>query len=54
MYGNSVWPRVRFRNAATRSSSPAQIRDTSDFLIPASTPSAPTRSSTERVDTPDT
>jgi len=40
------------RNAFTVSSSPAQIRDTSDFEIPESIPSAGTRSSTDRVDTP--
>ena len=40
------------RNAPTISSSPAQIRDTSDFVIPDGAPRASTRSSTERVDTP--
>jgi hypothetical protein len=40
------------RNASTCSSSPAQIRETSDFEIPDSTPSACTRSSTARVETP--
>ena len=39
------------RNAPTVSSSPAQIRDTSDLEIP-DPPSATTRSSTERVETP--
>ena len=42
----------RVRNAPTISSSPAQIRDTSDFEMPASTPIASTRSSTARVEMP--
>ena len=33
-----MWSRRRVRNAPTISSSPAQIRDTSDFEIPESTP----------------
>ena len=40
------------RNAATRSSNAAQIRETSDFEIPVSTPRAATRLSTLRVETP--
>lgn len=43
--------RRRVRNLPTSSSSPAQIRDTSDFDIPLP-PNATTRSSTARVDTP--
>ena len=50
--GTRCGPGVRVRNAPTTSSRPAQIRDTSDLEIPASTPSASTRSSTARVDTP--
>jgi hypothetical protein len=42
------------RNAVTTSSRPAQMRDTSDLEMPESIPSAATRSSTERVDTPAT
>jgi hypothetical protein len=42
----------RSRNAATSSSRLAQIRDTSDFEMPVSAPSAFTRSSTLRVETP--
>jgi len=42
----------RVRNASSSSSFSAQILDTSDFEIPASTPSAWTRSSTFRVETP--
>ena len=49
-----MWSRRRERNASTVSSSPAQIRDTSDFEMPDSAPKAATRSSTERVDTPAT
>ena len=40
------------RNAATCSSNPAQIRDTSDFEMPDPMPSAATRSSTALVETP--
>ncbi len=47
-----MWPSVRPRNAATRSSSRSQIRDTSDLKILVSMPMAGTRSSTDRVDTP--
>ena len=43
-----VWSRRRVRNAPTTSSSPAQIRETSDLEIPVP-PNATTRSSTERV-----
>jgi hypothetical protein len=50
--GNSMWPRVR--NAATISSGPAQIRDTSDLEMAASTPIASTSSSTARVEMPRT
>ena len=50
-YGKAACPSVRVRNAPTVSSRPAQILDTSDFDIPVP-PSAATRSSTERVDTP--
>ena len=42
----------RSRKAASSSSSPPQIRLTSDLEIPESTPSASTRSSTLRVETP--
>jgi hypothetical protein len=42
---------VRIRKAVTAASSSAQIRDTSDLEIP-STPSAFTRASTFRVETP--
>jgi hypothetical protein len=42
----------RDRNAATSASSSAQIRETSDLEIPASTPRALTRSSTLRVEVP--
>ncbi|CFR90560.1 Uncharacterised protein [Mycobacterium tuberculosis] len=45
-------PSVRVRNAPTISSSPAQIRDTSDLEMPVSTPIASTRSSTARVEIP--
>jgi len=48
-----MWPKARFRNAATRSSRPSRMRDTSDFEMPVSIPIAATRSSTARVDTPD-
>jgi hypothetical protein len=47
-----VWCNGRVLNAVTASSSPAQIRDTSDLEIPESMPSAATRSSTARVETP--
>ena len=40
--------------AATISSRPAQMRETSDFEIPDCAPSAATSSSTERVHTPAT
>jgi hypothetical protein len=50
--GNPVWCSGRDRNASTCSSSPVQILLTSDFEMPDSTPSAATRSSTARVDTP--
>ena len=50
-YGKPVWSSRRVRNAPTLSSRPAQIRDTSDLETPVP-PSATTRSSTERVDTP--
>ena len=42
----------RPQNAATWPSSSAQMRETSDFDTPASMPSARTRSSTLRVETP--
>ena len=51
-YGNSVWAKLRVRNASISLSRPAQIRETSDLEIPVSTPIAATRSSTLRVDTP--
>ncbi len=51
-YGNSVWVRLRVRNASISVSSPAQILDTSDLQTPACTPIAATKSSTLRVDTP--
>jgi hypothetical protein len=51
-YGNSLWTKLRVRNASISLSSSEQIRDTSDLEIPASTPVAATRSSTLRVDTP--
>ena len=51
-YGNAVWCSGRSRNAATCSSNPAQIRDTSDFEMPDPIPSAATRSSTALVETP--
>jgi hypothetical protein len=38
--GDSVWSSRRVRNAVTTSSSPAQIRDTSDLEMPESTPRA--------------
>jgi len=47
-----MWPKGRAAQSATSASRPAQIRDTSDLEIPASTPNAATRSSTLRVDTP--
>ena len=47
-----MWSNRRVRNAVTTSSSPAQIRETSDFETPESIPKALTRSSTERVETP--
>jgi hypothetical protein len=50
----AVAPRTRttqdLRNAATTSSRPAQMRDTSDLEMTASMPSAATRSSTDGVD----
>lgn len=51
-YGNVVWVRVRSRNAAISTSSCWQIRETSDLDIPDVTPSAATRSTTLRVETP--
>jgi hypothetical protein len=51
-YGKVVWASDRDRNAATSVSSSAQIRETSDLEIPASTPKALTRSSTLRVEVP--
>jgi hypothetical protein len=50
--GDSVWSSRRVRNSVTTSSSPAQIRDTSDLQMPESMPRAATRSSTDRVETP--
>ncbi|TDO27961.1 hypothetical protein EV643_15019 [Kribbella sp. VKM Ac-2527] len=49
-----MWSSRRLRNAVTTSSSPAQIRETSDLEIPESMPRAATRSSTDRVETPHT
>jgi hypothetical protein len=51
-YGKRTWSSRRSRNVATTASSSPQIRDTSLLLIPASIPSAATRSSTLRVLTP--
>ncbi|CFS58188.1 Uncharacterised protein [Mycobacterium tuberculosis] len=51
-YGNSVWVKLRVRNASISVSRPAQMRETSDLDTPACTPIAATRSSTLRVDTP--
>lgn len=51
-YGKVVRARLRVRNASISLSRPAQIRETSDFDTPVSTPMAVTRSSTLRVDTP--
>lgn len=47
-----MWVNVRSRKRAISVSSPWQILDTVDFETPQSTPSAVTRSSTLRVDTP--
>jgi hypothetical protein len=49
-----MWSNRRARNASTISSSPAQMRDTSDLEMPDSAPNAATSSSTDRVDTPAT
>src|SRR5258705_13855476 len=51
-YGNSMWDKLRVRNASISLSRPAQILETSDLDTPACTPIAATRSSTLRVDTP--
>jgi transposase len=51
-YGNSTCESGRVRNTSRVVSSSAQIRLTSDLEIPDSNPSAATRSSTLRVETP--
>ena len=51
-YRNAMSSNGRSRNAPTSSSRSAQMRDTSDLEIPESAPSAFTRSSTLRVETP--
>jgi len=53
-YGKVMCSSGRDRHNPTSASSSAQIRDTSLLLIPDSTPSAATRSSTLRVLTPST
>src|SRR5699024_5029382 len=50
-YGYVVSSSLRSRNSATSSSRSPQMRDTSDFEMPLSAPSARTRSSTFLVDT---